>query len=157
MAWGGNRDLEREASVTAGSGATQVLTTSSMTGSGLAASSCSFTFSSTRGRKDNTGLRDCHSRDQSHASRSSTAPGPHPLSHSSGRGFFPRLKADPGPRKGQQRPPSSEWEAPVYMASVALSLRISSGSPGQSLGGLASRPSHLRLKTDRHLLPPPSQ
>lgn len=54
------RQPEKEAAQ-AGRGS-RVLTTSSMTGSGLAASSCSFTFSSTRGR-ENTGMlgRSCHS------------------------------------------------------------------------------------------------
>lgn len=59
------RQLEKEAAQQGG--ASGVLTTSSMTGSGLAASSCSFTFSSTRGRKNNTGLlgRSCRSRGSS--------------------------------------------------------------------------------------------
>lgn len=54
-------ETSRGGSYTAREGPIQVLTTSSMTGSGLAASSCSFTFSSTRGCKNNTDLleRNC--------------------------------------------------------------------------------------------------
>lgn len=47
-------DEKRTRGSSRGQGHPQALTTSSMTGSGLAASSCSFTFSSTRGRKTPT-------------------------------------------------------------------------------------------------------
>ena len=48
--WGGEKDPRKQQKT----GPPPALTTSSMTGSGLAASSCSFTFSSTRGRKTPT-------------------------------------------------------------------------------------------------------
>lgn len=50
----GGKGKRTRGSSRGGQGHRQALTTSSMTGSGLAASSCSFTFSSTRGRKTPT-------------------------------------------------------------------------------------------------------
>lgn len=95
----GNRQLEKEAAQAGG--AAQVLTTSSMTGSGLAASSCSFTFSSTRGRK-NTGLLGNSSTPEW---TTQVVPGRRrgPLSRNSEDSLVSQVEADPRAQKGTEQ------------------------------------------------------
>lgn len=107
-----------------------------MTGSGLAASSCSFTFSSTRGQKNNTGLlgRSCHSR-----VNNLRGPREEEGHHSAATledTWLPRLKADPRAQKGTEQA-TAEWTRPRPQASgYEKEVPVSTGSVALKVKGL---------------------
>lgn len=160
-------ETSRGGSYTARERATQVLTTSSMTGSGLAASSCSFTFSSTRGCKNNTDLLERNSclavvslrgpreGEEPQVSCSSLSPRL-PLSHRSERGLVSQAEGRPqGPERdssglqlkwtrSRTQSPNSEMGGSCVHGKCGIKSEGYKDflwvPPGQGLSGLSSHP-----------------